>query len=362
MEIGSKQSIEILKSNFRLEVVETTIGFGVKMNAKEAFIFSIVTGAGYFDNPLYQFTPKGLMKLFYNAFDYKFVTGIFEHATLKHTPYILSKVKPYLFEGDKIIIPIEFESEIQLQSILKSFFLTLENPTNYIILRIEKSKKGNGMEGFMEYLIAEYFKNNGFIVENQIPLAHSVGSPDFGGYKLSETFKALNKKGIFLGNGFHIIELSLLRLFNYSTTKESMNFLNNAVVGEAKTSTTVMQKQLNKYLQTGLFEYGIEIHPSKQTSSSPEIGLFTINPITYKIEFHPPVKEFEYEELYSKNEYYKWLDNYMKFYLIANLNNDELMELVFKETSSRKFGQSELVDMIIKLPTEYILNYLEQMI
>ena len=35
----------------------------------------------------------------------------------------------------------------------------------------------------MEYLTCETFKKYGYVVENQIPLAHSIGSPDFGGYK-----------------------------------------------------------------------------------------------------------------------------------------------------------------------------------
>ncbi len=359
MEIGSTECIRILKNNFNFKCVDTELGEGILMNAKDAFIFSIVTGAGYLDNPLYQFTPKGLMKLFYNAFDYKFVSGIFEHASLKHTPFILSKVKPYLFNGNKVIIPVEFDSEISLQKKLKEFFASIDNPTEYLILRIEKSKKGNGMEGFMEYLIAEYFKKMGFIVENQIPLAHSVGSPDFGGYQLSETFNALSKKNILSGQGFHIIELSLLRLFDKNISSEIQQFNNNAIVGEAKTSTTIMQKQLNKYLFTGLFEYGVEIHPNKKVSSSPEFGLFTINATNFKIEFTPPSIKANYKEEYSRKDYFIWLDNYMKFYLIANLSNDELIEMVFKETSQKKFGQNDLVDLIKKLNTETILTHLE---
>ena len=41
----------------------------------------------------------------------KFVSGIFDNGVLKNTPYILSQAKKYLFEDDKYIIPIEFESE-----------------------------------------------------------------------------------------------------------------------------------------------------------------------------------------------------------------------------------------------------------
>ena len=93
MEIDAKKFIQIMSSNFDLEIVETKIGKGIKMDCFRAFIYSTVTGSGYLDNPVFPFTPKGLMKLFYNAFDYKFVTGIFDNTSLKNTPYLLSKAK-----------------------------------------------------------------------------------------------------------------------------------------------------------------------------------------------------------------------------------------------------------------------------
>ena len=124
--------------------MEIDLGLALKMPVKDAFVFSVVTGAGYLDNPVYPFTPKGLMKLFYNAFDYKFVTGIFENTSLKNTPYMLSKAKPFLFDSEyKYIVPIEFYSERELQQTLETHFSNLQNPTDFIILRIEKSKKGN---------------------------------------------------------------------------------------------------------------------------------------------------------------------------------------------------------------------------
>ena len=184
------------------------------------------------------------MKLFYNAFYYKFVTGIFDNATLKNTPYILSKAKPYLFEGDKFIVPFEVESECDFNLILSSKFSTLKKAENYIIYKIQTSKNGNGMEPFMEYLTAEYFKKQNYVVETQIPLAHSVGSPDFGGYRIKDFFKSLYDNNLF-DHGFHVIELSLLRLYAQKQKPEIIND-DSLIVGEAKTSTLQMKKQLEK--------------------------------------------------------------------------------------------------------------------
>src|SRR3990167_1940013 len=159
MEIYNKQFFSIFKTNFDYQIVETEMGFAVEMPAREAFIYSSITGAGYLENPVYPFTPKGLLKLFYNAFNYKFVSVIFDNGVLKNTPYILSQAKKYLFGCDKYIVPIEFESEEKLIDLLKAKFDHIKNRENYIIQRIETSKQGNGMEPFMEYLAGEYFRH-----------------------------------------------------------------------------------------------------------------------------------------------------------------------------------------------------------
>ena len=356
MEIGKNEVIKIFKANFNYEIVETKLGYGIKMPAQEAFIFCNVTGAGYLDNPVYPFTPKGLHKLFYNAFDYKFVTGIFENSRLNHTPYLLSKAKQFIFSQEKIIIPVEFESEIELGTLLENFFSNENDCCNFIILRIEKRKKGNGMEAFMEYLVTSHFKNLGYIVENQIPLAYSLGSPDFGGYKLKETFDAINQTSIFNSKGFHLIELSMLRLgFEKRNIKnEDLNF---AIVGEAKTGTTKMKEQLCKYLDSGLFEFGFEIHPSKKSPEIDSFGLFTIDETTYKFSFQPPNKPYVSEKLaYSKTDYYDWLNNYIKFHLIANFTNDELIDYYKLITKKVNFNQGELVDFVCSLKTIDIIK------
>jgi len=256
MEINSKNYIEIMTQNFNYLVVDTPLGKGVVVDPFKAFLYSSITGAGYLDNPLYPFSVKGLLKIFYNAMDYKFVTGLFENTNLKNTPYLLSKAKPFLFNSSKIIIPLEFNSEIELQERLSDFVNIIQEPsTNYLIQRIEKSKKGNGMEPFMEYLSCEVIKNWGYIVENQIPLTHSTGSPDFGGYRLIDT------SGI-VPNRIHLLELSFIRL----GIEKSIDVIerNRIIVGEAKTATNEIKKQLDKYLNTGLFNEGFEIHPDKK--------------------------------------------------------------------------------------------------
>ena len=360
MEIYSKDFFNIFKANFNFEIVETEMGMAVKMPPRDAFIYSNITGAGYLENPIYPFTPKGLLKLFYNAFNYKFVSGIFDNGVLKNTPYILSQAKDYLFGEDKYVVPIEFDSEKDLVAYLKEKFIEIKNPKQYIIQRIETSKQGNGMEPLMEYLAAEYFKNLGFIVENQVPLAHSLGSPDFAGYGLMNTIQKIHKSGFLSGCGFHIIELALIRSFkNFSENATEIKD-SELLVGEAKTGTPQMSKQLEKYLGTGLFDKGFEIHPSKSSPAENYFGLITFDK-DFKITVSSPNDRFVSKNPLSKEDYIKWLENYIKFYLIANFTNDELKEFYLNIRGSSLNKESDLVDFVLSIDIEKILIKIKQL-
>ncbi len=346
MEIDSKNFIKIFNKNFNYPIVKTKIGEGIKVDSRTAFLYSLVTGSGYLDNPLYPFTVKGLMKVFYNATDYKFVTGLFDNTTLKNTPYILSKAKPYLFSNNKIIIPVEFKTEIELQTKLKNFVQSETHPTDFLIQRIECSKKGNGMEPFMEYLACEVMKRQGYIVENQIPLTHSTGSPDFGGYSLSQDVPS------FLCC-IHLIELSLLRL-GYEIENTNPDSKMWTIVGEAKTGTNEMKRQLDKYLNTHFFNEGFEIHPFKKEPASPYVGLVTIDDqMKLKVILKKENKKFSNEE---QREYFKWLTNYIKYYLVANLTNDEFNNFYRRKTKELISSQNCIVKFVNGLEFKELLS------
>lgn len=354
VEISKDLYFRIFEHNFSYKIVETPMGTAIRMPCFDAFIYSCVTGAGYLENPVYPFTPKGLLKLFYNAFHYKFVTGIFDNTSLKNTPYILSQAKKYLFNGDKYIVPVEFVYESELTAYLKSKYPSTNIPENYIIQRIEARKTGNGMEPFLEYLAAEHFKNNGYIVENQIPLAHSVGSPDFGAYGLEEIISSLNSYGFLPGRGFHIIELAMIRLYHYVGSREALPH-NNLIVGEAKSNTTSMYKQLEKYLDTGLFDAGFEIHPSKAKPGSDYFGLVTLDS-NQRIKVMPPKSKYIPRQVLSRTEYITWLINYMKFYLLANLTNDELNQFYIETNGRPLSSQADIIDFVTSMDISVLLD------
>lgn len=355
MDIDCQSILNILNKNFDFQIVDTVLGKAVEMNCYDAFIFSNVTGAGYLDSTCFPFTPKGCMKILFGAYSNKFVTGIFDNLSLKYTPYYLSLRKPFLFSGSKRIIPIEFFSEKDYFTYLENAEKTLldnnENPTDYLFIRVEMQKKGNGMEPFMEYVTCEYFKRKGYIVENQVPLAPTVGSPDFCGFIGSDLPTISSKFG-----GCHIIELSMLRLFNNSLLTSTLN--NRFIVGEAKTSTMKMLSQLMKYWDTGLYDEGFEIHPSKEESTDNKFGMVHIGN-DYRIIVKKPVRFPDSKKIFDKEAYCKWLNTYLKLYLLANLTNDELNQFVYDCSGSNLVSYEQLIEVVNTVSAENIFNVIK---
>lgn len=359
MELNKKNILTIFKNNFKCEIVNTEIGEGFKLSPYQAFIFSTITGSGYLDNPIMPFSPKGLLKIFYNAMHYNFVTGLFDNTNLNHTPYSLNQIRPFLFSDDyKVIVPIEFNSDIELQDYLFEKINVIPNPTQYIIMRIEISKKGNGLEPFMEYLANTYFVNRGFICENQIPLSHTLGSPDFGGYGISEVLMVLSKYGIHF-NGLNITELAMLR-FNKNSNANNNIFSDELIVGEAKTSTTIMEKQLNKYLNSKYFDYGIEIHPSKQSPSNESFGLLNIDDKSL-LKYNKPKLKNELIDIKHQTKYKEWLKIYVKLYLIANLSNNEFQSFYKEVVGNSISTKTDISDFVGKISFEMILDKLKEL-
>jgi len=362
MEIHSKDYFKIVAANFSYSLVDTPLGRAVEMPAIDAFIYSSITGAGYLEDPTYPFTPKGLLKIFYGALQYKFVTGIFDNNSLCNTPLILEKSRPYLFKGNKYILPIEFDDEANLSASLATLHGSVDNPEDYVIQRIEVRKKGNGMEPFMEYLAAEHYKREGFIVETQIPLAHSTGSPDFGGYNLAESIALLSSE-LGLAQGFHVIELSLLHwIKNVTATPESASApKREIVVGEAKTSTSKMTTQMNKYLNTGFFDYGVEISPLLHRPSAGNLGLLSVDQNTGKVIFISPQSPPTRPPI-NQQSYADWLVNYFKFYLVANLDNDQLNAFYTSLVGEAMGGQEEIAKFIAGLPLNDLVKHVKAII
>ena len=349
MELNRDTITKIFEENFVFPIIDTVLGKAIKMDAMNAFHFANITGAGYLDDPTYPFSPKGVLKILRAAFQYNIVTGIFDRHNLYYSPTKLMETKPYLFEGDKFIILVECESESEFGKVMeKSYSILCANnllSTDYIFLRIEAWKNGNGMECFLEYLACEMFKKKHYIVENQIPLIHEVGTPDFGGFHLARGNK-----------GFHIIELSMMRITKDFSILNELE-VDHVIVGEAKTSTTIMASQLEKYLNTTAFLKGYEMHPDKLAPTKTCFGILNIGS-DYVVNCKEPVTHYDNvgSIVFDFDEYMEWYQNNLKFYLIANFTNEELREFVEKRKVNGKYNQAKIIEVVLKTSISEIVQ------
>lgn len=341
MSLNSRLIVSILQNLIKGELVNTPLGKGLLVNPRDAFLFSSITGAAYFENQIFPFTPKGLLKVFYNAHDYNLVTGIFDNATLKNTPRYIVEDRTYILDDPKIIVPLEIQNESNLRVQLKNSYGQNGFDNNLLILRVDTSKKGYGLEPLMEYIACMHFTKLGYITENQIPLTYKLGSPDFSGYSIRHIQTAIKNSGLLPG-GFNILELAMLKSFPLRSISEKNLIPSDLIVGEAKTSTTSMIKQLNKYIGSGLFDTGIEIHPSKSEASVPTVGIMNLQ--NDEVVYIPPVVNKSHATSQQIN-YKKWLETYFNSYLISNYTNDELNQVALKTIGTKINSKEDLLKM-----------------
>lgn len=355
MELNALTILQIFEKNFPFPIVHTVLGDAVQMDAVSAFLFSNITGAGYFNGSAYPFSPRGTQKILREAFQFHPVTGILDNDHFLYSPRALQQTMPTLFYGDKYILLRECQDEWQFAQTLQNDEAVLRyhglSPTDFLFLRIEAWKRGNGMECFLEYLACEYFRRQGYIVESQIPLTHAVGTPDFGGYK---------RKGT--ETGFYLNELSMLKITGQTQWLRCLE-IDHVIVGEAKTSTTHMTGQLEKYLQTSLFQKGYEMHPARSTPAKENFGLLHIGE-DFSVQVTEPLTSCATSENASPclAEYLAWYQNYLKFFLLANFSDEELYQFVQSEIPSGKFCQKKMIKAVVQVPMEKLIAQIREVL
>ena len=65
-DLTPKDILDIFKENSLFSVEKTPIGECIKMSALDAFVFGDITGSAYLDNPVFPYTTKGLLKIYYH--------------------------------------------------------------------------------------------------------------------------------------------------------------------------------------------------------------------------------------------------------------------------------------------------------
>ncbi len=359
MKLDAKNVINILKKNFGFDIVDNpVVGQVIQVSALDAYLYSSITGHPYLCNLTGGFSPNGLMQVFNQANSYNLVSGMFDRAgRFKYTPLLLSREHPFVTGLDKFIIPLEYNKYSEYESKRKVLYEKLKkegfNPANFIICTIKKSTSGYGMEPFCEYVASEYFRRRGYLTETQIPFYYNGGTPDFAAYDFPEVLAILRKKEL-ISSGATLVELSTFRLFGINKSKVLTSKEVKAIVGEAKTSSTMAIKQIRKYLGKKIFNRAYEIIPHK---NKPEVicGLITFSDDGKIIAYE--CKEAPVLDKKVQMAYFKWLSNYIKYFLLANFDNKEFNEFYRqKNGEERPFDTDSLISFVNKLSYEEIIK------
>jgi len=319
-EIDAPLVLEIMRNNTEFDLVDTPLGVCVEMTWVDAFCFAYCTDSTYLNCHVYPFTPgRSLLQVSNMALRFNLSGGnVFDGSSVKHSPLKWNdKGKEYMFEGTKYILPVQAASQHELRVLRRDFFNQLGTEasfetTDFILMHIDSSKNGNGMEKFLEYITCYSYKQQGWVVDNQLTISHDIGTPDFTAFRGMEDEE-----------GYFLIELMLE--FAGHSVPHIHSTITSSIVGEAKTGTSVFEAQLRKYLATGFFNHGLGLLPQRKSLSEDDIGLIFIDDENI---FSVITTHFNHAVDESQRDFFHWLERLQTCYRLLNGDDRGVIEFV----------------------------------
>jgi len=338
--------IEILHKNFGFKKVKDPFGNpAIEMPARDAFRYSLIQGAPYLSQE-YGYTCKEQMRVFYgrsslnNGFVY-YTPGLFGvkrigdtiHLDEGNSPYYLNKKFPKMFHGDKTIIfhettGVESLTEIEI-NIHKKIVEKKKDPSNFLLTLVDLGDKRK--EGFQEFVASQYFNKLGYLTESQVPFSNTQGVPDFAAYHSPFIDTLIDEK--FIDTPCPLAEISTACIFKNNGKLFNQKIDYEILIGEAKTNSDAL-KQLNTHKKLKLASYLFEIYANQKKNTN--FGLLKFND-DFIIDFDKEPKQNVDKKLLEKDE--EFFENYLKFYLIANLPLEKIKQKFVKSKTERETEQ-----------------------
>ena len=362
-DISSARVLRIFE-NLGYELFETAVGTAVVLDPENAFVFSLVTGASYLDDNQFPFTVKGLTKLFNAAFSTEPVWGLLDGESLGYTPRNILKSRPYIFDGPKYVVPVDIKAEGMSRDWLEQSRNILKNSEHYMLFRIETWKNGNGMEPLLEYLACHRFRDLGYLVETQVPLSATTGSPDFLAIRDDLLFETLSTHFSKRFSGAHLIELAMLFNSNNTHSPRPICFADPlptsllTVVGEAKVGGSNPLTQLEKYNSTNFFTQQLAL-----LDRSPVTNKLLIPSFFVSSEDRIIMKNID-QSLNSSgeselNQYLDWYHFVAKCYLLVNFDSELIVSIGLEHGLPTSNSVTKtILELAQRLDVREILRYM----
>jgi hypothetical protein len=313
------------------------VGEVVRLSAREAFVYSVLTSFGYLDpnepDNMYRLT-RGAFRVFNQAEQYELQEGIFSLSDMRFASTVNNEVlrKPYIATGDKFIVPIEYQNYLSFQEYLRTLCKKLQtngyNINDFIVTPIRRANSGTtSFESFFEFVVSTYFNRREYITDTQIPFFYGIGTPDIAAYKMPSLLSTL-KRHRFLSTGGSPIELMAVSVWGFQESKSAIVDEEESIVFEVKTNQ-LEAPQITKYTETQIFNKAYEVIPCVK---KPEkyAGLITTNEFGQLLIYECP-NPIPFSAKKQKT-YLNWISVYLKMYLLANLRTEEL-EFLLSENS-----------------------------
>lgn len=366
----------ILTTNFDFKEIDDPIfGKVIEMKPKEAFEFSLITGANYLFVPI-GYTIKGRMdvaihrSIFQNnsfIFSYGLFSRDLEQNLIEGDSILhMYKKYPVIFTGKKKLALITiYEHSCIEEEIYNKIMRGGCDPSEYLIYKVFSS--GSNLEPFHEYVACRRFAERGLLTENQAPWFNQAfvigekringGIPDVSAFSSPDLYELslripLNFINIQLLSGIFLTDGNPGRILNKDY---------ELIIGEAKVSSNGLVAAINQLLQyneTGVpTELYTVIHDVEEPPTQ-EIGVFYIDNL-YNTEIE------ESEEPPKANEQLRlndsiWLSNIINFYLISNLEFTKI-ELFIRENCpyviKDKIKSKDLVNTLCSVSYKQVLEY-----
>ncbi len=255
-----------------------------------------------------------------------------------------------MFHGDKTII---FHQQLKSESraeIERNFHNNIKeknkDPSQYLLSVISS---GNAQkESFLEFVASQYFNNNGYLTENQVPYANDKGIPDFAAYRSPLIKTLIDEK--FIESACPLPEISTACIFSNNGTSSKTKVDFEVVIGEAKTNNPAID-QLYNNKKIGLASCLFEIFAKQKKHN--DFGLLKFDD-NYKIDFDDTPKQKVKNKLLKDDE--KFFENYVKFYLLGNL---PLEKIKAKFVKSQDHESGQLIKNVIKEDFYDVINFVK---
>lgn len=363
IQLTNRLILDILEKNLNFKrECHPIIGDCITLSDFDAYIFSIIASLSYLNNEeddkLSKF-PRERYIVYNQAEEYNFQNGLFDRSALLSLFNTNTDYKKYSFIKDgnrKYIFILEYRDIPDLQEkinlTIKNLHKNGYNEKSFLVLlkHISKSNPRN-FESFFEYVVSKKFNSLGFMTDSQIPFYYGSGTPDLAAYNISELNANISS--------FSIVELMTFRVFprkvfNIQINKKKL-LKDEAYVFEAKVNQPQAKEQIKKYLKLQIFNEAFELIPVQKKVQG-EIGLVSIDRdgilnIQKSLE-KPQV------DLNKQRKYLQWLIDYIKCYLLANLNAEELEKVL--NSANKDMNIDDFNSFVKNTPLSQVILLLKQ--